>query len=74
MVWGGISLNHKTDLVIIDGNMTAERYIDQVLRPHVVPFLQQHNDTRILQQDNARPHAARVTREFLGNQEIHVMD
>lgn len=74
MVWGGISLNHKTDLVIIDGNMTAQRYIDQVLRPHVVPFLQQHNDTRILQQDNARPHAARVTREFLENQEIHVMD
>lgn len=73
MVWGGISLNHRTDLVVIDGNMTAQRYIDQVLRPHVVPFFEDHADLRILQQDNARPHAARLTREFLDDQEINVM-
>ena len=32
MVWAGISFSHRTALVVIDGNLTARRYIDAVLR------------------------------------------
>ena len=40
--------------------MTAVRYRDAILRPVAVPLVQQRNP--ILQQDNARPHVARVVR------------
>ena len=62
MVWGGISHGFNLQLVDIDGNLTAARHRDEVLRPHVIPFVQQHNLT--LQQDNARPHVARICQVF----------
>ena len=37
-------------------------------RPHVIPLLQQHNLT--LQQDNARPHVARICQVFLANNNV----
>ena len=39
MVLGGISFRHRTPLIIIDGTLTSHRYINEVLRPTVVPFL-----------------------------------
>ena len=39
MVWVGISATAKTDLVLIDGNLNGRRYIDEVLTPHLLPFL-----------------------------------
>ena len=41
MVWAGSSATAKTDLVFIDGNLNGQRYIDEVLTPHVLPFLRQ---------------------------------
>ena len=38
MVWGGISHGLKSRLVVIDGNLTAARYRDEILRP-MLPFL-----------------------------------
>ena len=32
MVWGGICGNQKTRLLVIRNNLTARRYIDDVLR------------------------------------------
>jgi len=74
MVWAGISLNFRTPLVIVEGNLTAQRYIDLILRPHVIPFMAAHPDLRIFQQDGARPHAARATRDFLNDEEIQVLN
>ena len=31
MVWAGVSGNFKTDLVVINGTLTGQRYIDQVI-------------------------------------------
>ena len=64
MVWGGISHGVKSPLVVLGGTLTAVRYRDEILRPIAVPLVQQHN--LIFQQDNARPHVARVCRQFLG--------
>ena len=72
MVWGGISHGLKSQLVVIDGNLTAARQRDEILRPHVIPFLQQHNLT--LQQDNARPHVARIYQVFLVNNNVQTFD
>ena len=42
MVWGGVSLTRKTPLVQIAGNLTTQRYVDEVLRPHVAPLAAAH--------------------------------
>ena len=65
MVWGGIAHGIKSQLIIFAGNMTAVRYRDEILCPVAVPLVQQRN--LILQQDNARPHVARVCQDFLAN-------
>ena len=43
-----------------------------ILRQCVVPFVQQHN--LIFQKDNARPHVARVCREFLAQNNLIPFD
>ncbi|XP_071085819.1 uncharacterized protein [Haliotis cracherodii] len=52
--------------------VTAQRYIDQVLRPQVVPFFAIHGNFQF-QQDNARPHTARITQAFLQQHNINTM-
>jgi hypothetical protein len=36
-----------------------------VLAPYVVPMFQAHQDLRIFQQDNARPHTVMISMNFL---------
>ncbi|UYV79200.1 hypothetical protein LAZ67_17001487 [Cordylochernes scorpioides] len=65
MVWGAISFDSRTPLVVIPGTLTAQRYVvDDILRPVLLPFLS-HHPVLTFQQDNARPHTARVTMDFL---------
>ena len=71
MVWGGITGNARTPLVVINGNSTCARYRDEILQAHVVPFMRQHAVT--LQHDNARPHVARVVTDFLTQQNVNVL-
>lgn len=70
MVWGGISGRHRTPLVIVQGTINAQRYREEILRDHVLPFLEIHPDVTIFQQDNARPHVARDTLQFLEDNEV----
>ena len=75
MVWAGISSTAKTDLVSIDGNLNGQRYIDKVLTPHVLPFLRQMPVADpIFQDDNTRPHQARIVDEFLHVNNVNRMD
>lgn len=74
MVWAGISSHHRTELVFLDGRVDARRYTDEILRDHVVPFFREHDDVTIFQQDNARPHSARLTQDFLWEQDFDILD
>ena len=65
MIWASISLNGRTALVVVPGNLNGRRYIDQILRPHVVPYLRQMGQNAIFQDDNARPHRARIVDNVL---------
>ena len=47
------------------GNLTGRRYIDEILRPHVVPYLRQMGQNAIFQDDSASPHRARIVDDFL---------
>ena len=58
MVWGCISHDCKLDLVTIQGNLTGDQYIRDVLQPVVVPHFDNHPlATRpVYMDDKARPH------------------
>ena len=73
MVWGGITDEDCTEMIIINGNLNAERYINDVLQPALVPFVERHPNT-IFMDDNARPHRSRVVRQFLEEHNIERMD
>ena len=45
MVWADIAYGRRTPLVITDGRLTAQHYVDLILRPVVVPFIRQYNVT-----------------------------
>ncbi|UYV63385.1 hypothetical protein LAZ67_2003918 [Cordylochernes scorpioides] len=53
-----------TPLVVIPDTLTAQRYVDDILRPVLLPFLS-HHPGLTFQQDNSRPHTARVTMDCL---------
>ena len=73
MVWGGISWHHKTQLIVVDGNLTAHRYIYEILEPEVVLFLHNNGDVRLFQQDNAHAHSARLTMDFFNQNGMQVL-
>jgi len=71
IVWGGIMGGRKTDLVIINGNLNAQGFVDNVLRSVVVPFIEQH--PWCLMHDNASPHTPRLTQAFLARHDVNVL-
>ena len=68
MVWGSICGQQRTDLIAIDGNLTAHR----VLHPVLLPFLQ-HQPRLLFQQDNARPHTTHVVHQFFTANNVNAL-
>ncbi|UYV80751.1 hypothetical protein LAZ67_19001595 [Cordylochernes scorpioides] len=64
MVWSAIAYDSRSPLLRIQGTMTAQRYVDDVLRPVTLPYLQGLPNA-LYQQDNARPHTARISQQAL---------
>ncbi|GFV84476.1 transposable element Tcb1 transposase [Trichonephila clavipes] len=54
----------RSTLIVMRETLTGQRYVDDILRPHVRPFLNGLPGA-IFQQDNARPQTARVAQDFL---------
>ncbi|GFW00050.1 transposable element Tcb1 transposase [Trichonephila clavipes] len=69
---GGIGYHSHTPLVRIAGTLNSQRYISEVLEPVVLPYLQ-GLATAIFQQDNARPHVARIVQRFFVNHQIELL-
>ena len=65
MAFEWITVGQKTDMVVIQGNLNAPRYIDEVLRPHTIPFLCNQGLCVTFQCVSARPHTALIKRPFL---------
>lgn len=66
MVWGGISIEGCTDLYRLDnGTQAAIRYLDEILGPIVRPHTGAVGPGFLLAHDNARPHVARLCRQFV---------
>ncbi|GFT80452.1 HTH_Tnp_Tc3_2 domain-containing protein [Trichonephila clavipes] len=57
---GAISWDTRSSLVVLQGTLTAREYVDDILTPIVLPMLSSRPGA-IYQQDNARPHTARLS-------------
>ncbi|GFX82330.1 transposable element Tcb2 transposase [Trichonephila clavipes] len=66
MVWRAIAYDTRSTLISMLGILTGQRYVDAILRPHVGYFLN-GLPGKLFQQDNARPHTARVAQDFFGH-------
>ncbi|GFX42079.1 transposable element Tcb2 transposase [Trichonephila clavipes] len=63
-VWRRPAYDSRFTLIVMCRTLTSQRYVDDILRPHVGPFLNGLPGA-IFQQDNAHPHTARVSQDFL---------
>jgi len=41
MVWGAINADFRSQLVVVQGNLNAQRYVDNILQPVLLPLLAQ---------------------------------
>ncbi|GFX23219.1 transposable element Tcb1 transposase [Trichonephila clavipes] len=72
MLWAGIRYHSRTPLLRIVGTLNTQPYISEVLERVVLPYF--HGlATAIFQQDNARPHVARIVQRFFVNHQIELL-
>ena len=55
MMWAGLHNDACTALVKVNGALSGQMYLDEILQHHVVPLINVTGG--ILQLDNARPHS-----------------
>ncbi|GFX72421.1 transposable element Tcb2 transposase [Trichonephila clavipes] len=69
MVWDGIMINDRTRLhVVANGTMTGQRYIDEVLLPHVRLFRGAVGDKFVFMDDNATCHRTLAVQDCLDSE------
>ena len=72
MVWAGVSLHHKTNIVFIKGNLTAARYHHEVLDAVVIPLLRNHRGMQLLH-DGPPAHLPRAIAAYLNENNVNVV-
>lgn len=73
MIWGAISINGVSPLYIGRGSINSEKYCE-ILGSYLLPTMPDICDPNwVFQQDNARPHISKYTREWLAKNDIKVM-
>lgn len=74
MVWGGVSENGTTDLVLISSTMNSEKYIKLVDQQLLTYSWTLGGDNFIFQQDNAACHTSKMTKKWFSNNNINVLN
>ncbi|UYV72351.1 hypothetical protein LAZ67_9002738, partial [Cordylochernes scorpioides] len=67
MVWGDISYESRTPLGFIRGTMTAQLYIKNMLKPVVLPFLEQTNNRYVPPDTRREEYISTSTRKEPGS-------
>ena len=71
MACGAFSYDHLLQPTVVNGTLNSQKYRDEILEPVVRPFLNsQEGINMILQDDNARPHRARIIEEYKNQHSI----
>ena len=69
-----IAHGYRSPLFVIDDNLNAQRYHDDILAHHVIPLFHNNANISIFQQDNDTSHTARDTVNFLRTNNIDFID
>lgn len=73
-VCGGISLGGRADLhVTWNGNLTVQRYADELLR-HVIPYAAVIRNSFVFPLGKSRLHKARLVKNMLEDEKIQPME
>ena len=72
MVWAGVSLHHKTNIVFINGNLTAAHHQHEVLDTKVILLLKNHGRMQLLH-NGATAHPARAITAYLNATNVNVI-
>ena len=72
MVWGCFSHDCKLDVVTIQGKLTGDQYIRDLLQPVVVPHFDNHPLTTrpVYMDDNAKPRRSRAVAAYLQSEAV----
>jgi hypothetical protein len=74
MVWGGISIDDRTDLVVVLDNLTAAGFIKQILLNYEIVAAYGVGPQFVLMHDNVRAHGTRIARAVLRELDIQEME
>ena len=71
-VWGVVSRRGATELLIFDGIMRKEFFVQEILDNTFLPFAQEHyaDDYRLVM-DNDPKHSSRASRDFLEQENVN---
>ena len=72
LLWAGISMHTKTQIVRVNGNLNARRYQTDIITPVLLPHLRA-NRGMIVAQDNAPCHAARTTQQMMHANNVRML-
>ena len=71
LVWAGVARGGKTDLIFIDGELTEDKYIDEIIRDQVMLYAGAIGlDDFYFQDDERWPHQTTNVTEFLESESI----
>ena len=74
MVWAGISVLGRTEIVFVRGKMNSESY-QTILEQFLIPFLERWPRLELtFQQDNASVHVSASTRQWLEAKNLPILD
>ena len=74
LVWDGMMGGNKTRLIVINGNINAQTYMNDVHAMVALPVIQLHDPNVTFMDNNARPHSAAITRQFLATNNVNVLN
>ena len=72
LVWAGILMHTKTQMVRVNRNLNARRYRTNSITPVLLPNLRA-NRGMIVTQDNSPCHAARTTQQMMHANNLHIL-
>ncbi|GFU55275.1 hypothetical protein TNCV_427721 [Trichonephila clavipes] len=55
MVWGAIAYDSRSTLIVMRGTLTGQRYVDDILRPHIL------GEPHYLEKIRSSPHPGKVS-------------
>ena len=77
MVWGCMSRRKVGRLQVLEGNITATRYVSEVLKPKMLPSVSDmfgSDEPYIFQQDGAPCHTAHLCQKWFTSNSVQVLD